>query len=497
MLIASGFKRPKPHVVLLLLLLLILALAWHRFVSDFNAPTAGGPVAGQAVHGDLPGQKNSKPGRCLAEIESLRRPFVDLTEVVSYSRRCVQPKWTSKTDRHAITKLAGPLITHKTVINLTSCASTDLGPCDPLPLEVPYPYPKQKHPQILFGVSTTYERLQGALPEFAHWLSGSGATLVALIVNGEPENRPGKDLAGLEKVFADSGITLKALTPQNKTLTAAQNHFAILADLMDEVSMETKWLGLVDDDTFFPSWHNLNAELSRHDHSKPMWLGALSEDFDSIKTWGFMAYGGAGVFLTVPLARQLVPHIQACLSEATLHTGDTILRDCIHDHTTTKLTIVPGLYQHDLYGDLSGFYESGVRPLSVHHWKTWYKEPIPKMAAITSLCGDCFLQRWQFGSDTLLANGYSVSQYKRGLASYDLTQMEGTWSQSGREFDFSLGPLRPALGEEEKTSYRLKEFIVERNGNMRQIYIHKGDFFKDEMDSVFELVWDGSKVGHP
>lgn len=165
--------------------------------------------------------------------------------------------------------------------------------------------------------------------------------------------------------------------------------------------------------------------------------------------------------------------------------------------TATKLTIVPGLYQHDLYGDLAGFYESGVLPLSVHHWRSWYKEPVPKMAAITKLCGDCFLQRWQFGSDTLLSNGFSVTQYHRGLDKYDLTQMEGTWSHPGREFDFSLGPLRPALGEHDKKSYRLKDAAWGENGELHQIYVYKGDFFKDEMDEVLELVWDGRRGVRP
>ena len=179
-----------------------------------------------------------------------------------------------------------------------------------------------------------------------------------------------------------------------------------------------------------------------------------------------------------------------CLDEASLGTGDVILSDCIGKHTTTKLTIVPGLYQHDIYGDISGFYESGVRPLSVHHYRGWYREPLPLMAAVVRLCGDCFLQRWQFGEDTLFANGYSVTQYRKGIESIDLNRMETTWSQPGHSFDQSLGPLRPPLGEDEKKSYRLKNAILEENGSLRQIYVHRGDFAKEEMDEVLELVWE-------
>lgn len=418
---------------------------------------------------------------------------MDLTESIVYSRRCIKPVWGSKVDRRPIPKLDGPLITHRATVNLTACARVQLEPCEPLSLHVPNPYPEAKYPHLLFGISTTYDRLNVSLDTFAHWLSGAGVRLIAIVVDAEPAFGARHDLAALEQVYRDRSIDLQAFPPRNKSLTIAQNHFAVLGRLLEAATPQTRWFGIVDDDTFFPSLYRLDEELKKHNHKRPAWLGALSEDFDSVRLWGYMAYGGAGVFVSVPLARQLVPHMEACLAEATLPTGDGILRDCIHDHTMTKLTIVPGLYQHDLYGDLAGFYESGVLPLSVHHWRTWYKAPVAKMAAVSRLCGDCFLQRWRFGADTLLANGFSVSQYRRGLDAYDLTQMEGTWSHPGREFDFSLGPLRPAIDEHDKKSYRLKDAVASPDGTLRQIYVYRGDFATEEMDEVLELVWEGGE----
>jgi len=388
--------------------------------------------------------------------------------------------------------MKGPLITPGVTVNLTSCRPAILPPCEPIRLRVPRPPPNRRYPYLLFGVSTTYERLQVAGTAFSHWLAGSGSRLVAVIY--EEQHRPtgSQNLGELEAEFGALGVPLKAVPPRNKTLSIAQNHFAMLADLLDAATPETRWLGLMDDDTFFPSLYNLDLELAKHDHRRPAWLGALSEDADAVKRWGYMAYGGAGVFLSVPLARRLLPRMTECLDEARLGTGDVILSDCVANHTTTTLTVIPGLHQHDLYGDLSGFYESGVRPLSVHHYRGWYREPLPLMAAVAKLCGDCFLQRWIFGDDTLFANGYSVTQYRGGVAAIDLDRMETTWSQPGHSFDHSMGPLRPPLDEDEKKSYRLRDAVADRHGSLRQIYVHRGDVGKEQMDEVLELIWEAA-----
>ncbi|CAK7199336.1 hypothetical protein SEUCBS139899_002014 [Sporothrix eucalyptigena] len=507
------------------------------------------------------------PSACHPDLAALDGLKGDLTPAFRYSRRCVQavfrPEHTSTSHaavRRRPTVMDGHLIPETVVINRTA----DCGPpqplaCEPLALEVTQPYPSGNYSHLLFGVASSHTRMLQALDGFAHWLGGTEGRLVAIVQeeDGTIEEEAGDGgavrqtreenkntlarLAGLEQAYRARGVHLTALPPQNRAArTVVQNHFAILGVLLDVASPSTHWLGIVDDDTFVPSLYKLDQTLRRYNASRSTWLGALSEDFDSVARWGYMAYGGAGVFLSVPLARELRPHMAECLraraggpvtgsllvgatssssstsnlaAGAVKMTGDGLLRDCIYRHTTTKLTVVPGLYQHDLYGDLSGFYESGVLPLSVHHWRSWYKVPMAKMAGVTQVCGDCFLGRWLWTSPkgtrtnpsaggvrtdslgtspgaTLLSNGYSITQYQ---ALPDLAQMELTWSHAGSEFDFSLGPLRPALNETQKKSFRLKEAIVDKTG-LRQVYVYKGDFGTDEMDEVFELVWSLTEV---
>jgi len=492
MLVPPRFRRRRQRIFLAAVLLgLLVVVAWFGRAAGPTPASTSSPRTGQRPATRVRPDDSVSPRECPPEVEALRGSYLDLTQTIVYTRRCIQAVWVpDEVDRRRIARLREPLVTPGRTVNLTSCRLADLPPCEPLSLRVSRPPPSRTYPHLLFGVSTTSDRLQAAMPAFSHWLAGTDAKLVAVVYDEQaPASAGGKSLAGLEEAFRGQDVRFTAVPPRNKTLSIAQNHFAILADLLAAATPQTRWLGLVDDDTFFPSLFNLARELDKHDHRRPAWLGALSEDDDAVARWGFMAYGGAGVFLSVPLARQLQPRIAACLDESRLGTGDVILGDCIGKHTTTKLTLVPGLYQHDLYGDLSGFYESGVRPLSVHHYRGWYREPLPLMAAITRLCGDCFLQRWQFGDDTLFANGYSVTQYPGGLGGIDLGRMEATWSQPGHSFDRSMGRLRPRLDESEKKSYRLKDVVVGENGSLRQIYVHRGDVGKDEMDEVVELDW--------
>ncbi len=510
----------------------------------------------------------------LSELAHLRDGALDLTETVRYSRRCVRPVFAASVPsphlpvvRRKPIQMPGRLFPQAeavTTVNLmaicageaaTTLEAPTLPECEPLVLDVPRLYPPATGAadRLIFGASSTYSRMQEALDGFAHWLGGSGVELVAVVNDveegggerggqhsrdvderGRDGDRDLHDLQALEMLYRARGVQLRAMRPKNRTLTAVQNHFAVLEALLEAAEAAGSkskpvpcWLGIVDDDTFFPSLWRLDQALQAYNHSRPMWLGALSEDFDSVARWGYMAYGGAGVFLSVPLAQQLAPYMGECLEAGTAKetlketkapkgtskenplTGDGILRDCIYRHTPTKLTVVPGLYQHDLYGDLSGFYESGVLPLSVHHWRSWYKAPLPRMAAAARLCGDCFLQRWRFADNALLANGYSVAVYSdtgaTGVDSVDLDKMEATWSHTGHEFDFSLGPLRPALATGKK-SYRLRDVVERHNtiGNtgdgadagvqsLRQVYVYKGDFMTDEPDEVFELIWEVGK----
>ncbi|KAF3762771.1 family 31 glycosyltransferase [Cryphonectria parasitica EP155] len=510
MLIPQRFHRIVPAVVVLFLCLFLLSSTRFRDAalnSSITTKLTGTDNGGgngaeksqaaleeEAKFGTPPGGSTLRPplapGQCSPDIEFLRRQELGLTDNILYSRRCVTPKFSSNIDREAITRLDTPLMTDRTTINLTSCSHVESLPCEPLTIPVPPAYPKQTFEHFIFGVATYHDRMIEALPAFDHWLAGSGAPLVAVIVDHALH-----DLSALESLFEQHNIKLITVHGEPQ-LTIDQNHFITLRPTVQNIGPQTKWVGILDDDTFFPSLYALSDAFSVHDHTKEVWLGQLSEDFYSVRSWGFFAYGGAGVFLSVPLAKKLEPFQEQCLEEAALPSGDGMLRDCVYYHSKTKLTLVPGLHQQDMRGDLSGFFEAGLKPLSLHHWKSWYEEPVFRIAEVAKLCGDCFLQRFQFGEDTLFSNGYSIALYRKGLQDLNLDWMEATWNQHGPEFDFSIGPLRPALKKHEKRSYRLKDAEWLADGRLRQIYVYKRDWQSgEEMDEVIELLWDPSGKG--
>jgi hypothetical protein len=41
----------------------------------------------------------------------------------------------------------------------------------------------------------------------------------------------------------------------------------------------------------------------------------------------------------------------------------------------------------DFMSDANGFFESGIQALNIHHWKSWFHEPVTKMALAAKFCG--------------------------------------------------------------------------------------------------------------
>ncbi|OJJ43590.1 hypothetical protein ASPZODRAFT_19312 [Penicilliopsis zonata CBS 506.65] len=349
--------------------------------------------------------------------------------------------------------------------------------CDPhVHLHVPFNPSRADASHILFGVATTITRLNESLEAFAHWSRGTGARIIAVV-------EPDENKVLVRRRAEELGIHLQIFEDRAEYL---DRYFSLVRVLFQQRTPDTKWVSFIDDDTFFPSMTNLVRRLDSYDASQPQYIGALSEDFAQMHVWGYMAYGGGGVFLSIPLLTTLNEVYPDCRKFT--DTGDWRLARCIYTYTTTKFTWERGLYQLDLHGDASGFYESGrPLPLSLHHWKSWFDADMVQMSAVSAVCGDaCLLRRWRLNDDWFLVNGFSLIQYSSLLD--DLLGMEETWDRSmtrkGNEFAFSLGPLRPK--DTGKLSLRLKEAVVAKKV-VRQYYLHEGD--EETEAQVVEVVW--------
>ncbi|KAF4997411.1 hypothetical protein FDECE_12089 [Fusarium decemcellulare] len=424
----------------------------------------------------FPSFERAKPDRpnlqvapsCAPELDHLRRSAYGLTRDVVYQKRCIRPVVDAKLDSQVVSQNPDPLIKHGQIIQLgQACEGWNEQKCEPVTLKVPPAYPVQDYSGFLFGVATSLDRLNESLSQFESWLGNTHARLLAVIT--DPGDEP--KFKDVMKQFRDRGVELTIKKPWNNAITPNEQHFAIVRDLLGHSTPETQWTAIVDDDTFFPSLYPISQILGKYDYKLPTYVGGLSENYDAVKHHGYMGFGGAGIFLSPALLRELDQHLEECLTADHVPQGDGLLKQCIYSKTKTKLTIVKGLHQLDMGGDMSGFYESGRLPMSLHHWKSWHQAPVDKMVQVSEFCGSCFLQRFTFGSDTVLTNGYSIVEYSAGLESVDLNKMEGSW-EGAAGFDWSLAPMRSKMDRRLKKSYRLVD--SEKVGkNLRQIYIHR------------------------
>lgn len=272
---------------------------------------------------------------------------------------------------------------------------------------------------------------------------------------------------------------------------------------------------MCDDDTFFPNMDALIKKMATYDANEDLYIGKLSEDAGSLARHGSQAYGGAGVFFSIPLAATITDLFHQCSTKKKVEEansgwgsqGDILLRKCVYENTEVRLTVLHDIWQLDIVGDPSGFYESGIRPLSLHHFKggMWHKAPVYESTKIQQVCGeDCFLQRFQTRDDFIITNGWSIAHYPKGI-DFNLHQMERTFNALGDDgngwnLDFMFGPQRIPLRETgRKASWDLAQSDLREDGTVRQTYIRKKDDWrwkdrKDgkrmyDMDGVLELVW--------
>lgn len=418
-------------------------------------------------------------GDCVADISFLRADGLQLTPQVDYTR--LEIELMRSGDVHRFAENLDIALPELETISLRKTGQA--SHCHSTSVVIPAPIPsgqKTDASHILFGVATTLDRLVDSLDTFAVWASGTGSRIIAVI-------EPHPDRREVEQRADGLGFTLAIIESDSDFL---DRYFSLVRHLYHRRDGRTEWAALIDDDTFFPSMSNLLSRLSLYDTGEPQYVGALSEDFEQLHFWGFMAYGGGGIFLSVPLLRKLNEDDVYDACSVYDDTGDRRLAQCIYSHTTTKISWEKGLRQLDLHGnDLSGFYESGrALPLSLHHWKSWYPLDMVAMSAVTSVCGDtCLLHRWHLSDDWYLTNGFSLVKYSTPLME-NLT-MEQTWDDSGykREgegFAHSLAPLRSR--DDGKISFRLRA-AVQEGSVVQQIYVRQPR--SQSRDQVVEILW--------
>ncbi|KAF5862731.1 hypothetical protein ETB97_011273 [Aspergillus alliaceus] len=353
----------------------------------------------------------------------------------------------------------------------TQCAPTTT-------IHAPAPKALVDASHMVFGVSTSLDRLDDSLDQFSHWAGGTNARIFAMV-----DLVSEKDKLAVQEHARELGIRLTIIPSKEEWL---DRYFHLTKILWQSRDSHMQWAVIIDDDTFFPSMSNLVDRLATYDASQPYYIGAPTENLEQMARFTYMAYGGAGIFISIPLLEQINEHYDECYEYK--DTGDKRVSQCIYQHTTTKLTWDRGLFQMDLGEDVTGFYESGrPLPLSLHHWKSWFAVDVVALGKSAAICGDdCQLRRWRISDTWFLVNGFSAVEYSSPMT--DMIGMEQTWDPSPEARDkwyaFSLGPLRPK--DEEKVSLRMRSAILDGR-KLRQIYVYEPG--EDSPPRILEVVW--------
>ncbi|KAL8915044.1 MAG: hypothetical protein Q9171_000484 [Xanthocarpia ochracea] len=502
------FPRRSIVVFACLVVLSALGLTLHRI--DQGKPGYLGDLVNSKLGNKAQDKQKSKEAVKQEAVETSSEPCsrniewlanLDLKYPMHYAQRDIVVRPTPGIRRTSLTNISQILFPQTRALLADQNPVLELRDCpSPLVLEIPdTPTMPVDASRMHFGIATTMKRLDESAPYIARWLRDTGAKLFIVVIKPEKGQPPtSKEMAVRQAKMRKHGMDVTLLPPLNEKELYTETYFSLAKIMYTHRTEEASWFVLMDDDTFFPSMRALLAMLDKYDPAREYWIGAVSESWWTVARYGMMAFGGAGIFLSRALAAVIDEVYDVCTTE--MHPaagGDERVMRCVYGHTETKLTNEPDLHQMDISGDLSGVYESGRLPLSLHHWKGNAGYPVDLMSLVMHICGECFLQRWQFGDDTVLSNGYSIAVYPKGeLANgLDFSKAEETWNS--RTVDesvnpgtaHSMSPARPGLElDKQKIQYRLLESAFV-NGALRQSYLHKGKEGTNEADTLLVLYW--------
>jgi hypothetical protein len=411
----------------------------------------------------------------------------DLTPSFSYSRRTIKTKiFDGK--RETLTTINATLFPTPRMLDREQLSDTTIVTPPPLTLRVPSS-PEIDTSITSFGIATSAERLPSAFPNLKHWLSNTSSLLhVALAASDEDK------LWALQAQLDDLSIN-GTINPT--TLPFSKAYFSLIKELYDSRTPNTQWIVLIDDDTFIPSLPALINRLNTaYDSTQELLISAASDNIDQIHTFGLQPFGGGGIFLSVPLAASLVqPEIwKSCMSSSSGQ-GDQIVNECLQGHSPVRPIFDQGLNQMDITGDFytpAGYFESGRQMLTIHHWRSWFFVDMPAVSAVSKACGyEGVLMRWKFAGDVVLSNGYSITEYPKGITDSELAGVEQTWPGRKEQFIHRIGPLREKLERDRKRTYGMVATAVTEEG-MRQTYVERAEGvsgMEAGEDKVVELVW--------
>lgn len=472
------FDMSRSRRSLSLALLVFCIFAWLTYNKDSSVLLRPTKWSASKAHG----------GNQVLDLSHLEKHH--LSDTFSYSRRTIRTK-AFEGKRETLTTINATLFPTLEPLHAANLTRVSVAALADLTLQVPVS-PEADTSFTSFGIATTAQRLPDAFPNLQHWLSNTKSSLHVVLSDYSDE-----ELSSLQSQLSNEYFINATLTPT--ALPFPKAYFSLIKELYDSRTPKTRWIVLIDDDTFIPSLPTLISHLNRnYDHTQELLVSASSDNIEQIRTFGIQPFGGGGIFMSVPLAASLVkPRVwEACMSIDGSQ-GDQMVNHCLQAHSPARPIFDQGLNQMDFQGDFwtpAGYFESGRKMLTIHHWRSWFHVDMPAVAAVSKACGyEGTLMRWRFSDDVVLSNGYSIAEYPKGISDEDLEAVEQTWGDPGERdrYIFRIGPLRAKLGTSRKKGFGMVETAILEEG-VRQTYMDvspEKDGKKTGQDRIVELVW--------
>ena len=251
----------------------------------------------------------------------------DLTIVggpVSYARQEIIVKPKEGLERQSITEISTPLFSKPRKVDWLADPEAKLTNCqDPIIIEVPlFPRAPVNASHVMFGISTTADRLEDSIPYLERWLANTSAQLYVIAIGPDETSPDSQRMKEVESKMQGLGIEVTISKPLNSKDVGSQRYFSLTRLMYSHRHENTQWIAVIDDDTFFPSMPSLLAMLEEHDYQKEWYIGGLSEEWWSVARYGLMGFGGAGVFLSIALAEVMDANYDDCRARSDTGSGD-------------------------------------------------------------------------------------------------------------------------------------------------------------------------------
>ena len=275
-------------------------------------------------------------------------PFTEWLPRKNYTRAYFRPRHVdADAEFNSLEDINVPVLPPMTVIERGMVISPDNkqpleSTCPPIiDVDVAADDDVDETDKILLGLATTADRLDRLLPSLLYSYGNTKASIVVLVPMSDD------DIPKQETYFRNRGLDVTLI---QSPLDFTARYFGMVEAFANHIRTkrpQTTWLGFMDDDTFFLSLPTIAKELKLFDVNKKHYIGALSEASWQVDTFGHIAFGGAGVFVSKPLLDVLEQYYDECQAWGE-QPGDQKLGQCIQRFGDTDLTLWPSLYQMDM-----------------------------------------------------------------------------------------------------------------------------------------------------